>query len=152
MKSTLFHLLNQDLEIVLGIFLLQRTSKSLLCLKIHLESKHHMITFTASTHDIIIFNLDYGQILQTLLLSCVVQLSPLCNHNMVVKGIMQKHRFSPVQFNGSVMSDSLRPHELQHTRPPCPSPTPGVYSNPCPSRQWCHPAISSSVVPFSSCP
>ena len=50
------------------------------------------------------------------------------------------------------MSDSLRPHESQHARPPCPSPTPGVYSNSCPSSQWCHPAISSSVVPFSSCP
>ena len=50
------------------------------------------------------------------------------------------------------MSDSLRPHELQHARPPCPSPTPGVYSNSCSSSRWCHPAISSSVVPFSSCP
>ena len=50
------------------------------------------------------------------------------------------------------MSDSLRPHELQHARPPCPSPTPGVPSNSCPSSRWCHPAISSSVVPFSSCP
>ena len=50
------------------------------------------------------------------------------------------------------MSDSLRPHKLQHTRPPCPSPTPGVYPNPCPSSQWGHPAISSSFVPFSSCP
>ena len=49
------------------------------------------------------------------------------------------------------MSDALRPHELQHTRPPCPSPTPGVYSNSCPSSQWCRPTISSSVVPFSSC-
>ena len=48
------------------------------------------------------------------------------------------------------MSDSLRPHGLQHARPPCPSPTPGVYSNSCPSCQWCHPTISSSVVPFSS--
>ena len=48
------------------------------------------------------------------------------------------------------MSDSLQPHRLQHTRPPCPSPTPGVYSNPCPSSRWCHPTISSSVVPFSS--
>ena len=50
------------------------------------------------------------------------------------------------------MSDSLRPYELQHTRPPCPSPTPGVHPNSCSSSQWCHPAISSSVVPFSSCP
>ena len=60
--------------------------------------------------------------------------------------------FSSVQFSCSVMSDSLRPPESQHTRPPCPSPTPGVHSNSRPSSQWCHPAISSSVVPFSSCP
>ena len=57
---------------------------------------------------------------------------------------------SSVQFSHSVMSDSLWPHGLQHTRPPCPSPTPRVYSNSCPSSQWCHPIISSSVVPFSS--
>ena len=60
--------------------------------------------------------------------------------------------FSSGQFSRSVVSDSLRTHEPQHARPPCPSPTPGVYSNSCPSSQWCHPAISSSVVPFSSCP
>ena len=60
--------------------------------------------------------------------------------------------FSSVQFSRSVVSDSLRPHELQHARPPCPSPTPGVHSNSRPSSQWCHPAISSSVFPFSSCP
>ena len=57
-----------------------------------------------------------------------------------------------VQFSCSVVSDSLRPHELQHARPPCPSPTPGVHSNSRPLSWWCHPAISSSVVPFSSCP
>ena len=57
-----------------------------------------------------------------------------------------------VQFSCSVVSDSLRPHELQHARPPCPSPAPGVYPNSCPSPSWwCHPTISSSVVPFSSC-
>ena len=60
--------------------------------------------------------------------------------------------FSSVQFSRSVVSDSLRLHELQHSRPPCPSPTPGVHSDWSPSSQWCHPAISSSVVPFSSCP
>ena len=60
--------------------------------------------------------------------------------------------FSLVQFSRSVVSDSLRPHESQHARPPCPSPTPRVYPNPCPSSPWCHPAISSSVIPFSSCP
>ena len=55
-----------------------------------------------------------------------------------------------VQFSRSVVSDSLRPHELQHTRPPCPSQTPGVHPNSCPWSWWCHPTISSSVVPFSS--
>ena len=62
------------------------------------------------------------------------------------------HQFRSVQCSHSVMSDSLWPHESQHARPPCPSPTPGVYPNPCPLSQWCHPAFSSSVVPFSSCP
>ena len=57
-----------------------------------------------------------------------------------------------VQFSRSVVTSSLRPHELQYARPPCPSPTPGVHSNPCPLSQWCHPTISSSVIPFSSCP
>ena len=60
--------------------------------------------------------------------------------------------FSSVQFICSVVSNSLQPHELQHARPPCPSPTPGVYPNSCPLSRWCHPAISSSVIPFSSCP
>ena len=56
------------------------------------------------------------------------------------------------QFSCLVVSNTLRPHELQHARPPCPSPTPGVSSNSCPLSWWCHPAISSSVVPFFSCP
>ena len=60
--------------------------------------------------------------------------------------------FSSVQFSRSVMSNSSWPHELQHARPPCPSPTPGVHPNSCPSSRWCHLAISSSVVPFSFCP
>ena len=60
--------------------------------------------------------------------------------------------FISVQFSCSVVSDSLQPHESQHARPPCPSPAPGVHSDSRPSSQWCHPAISSSVVPFSSCP
>ena len=61
-------------------------------------------------------------------------------------------QFSSVQFSLSVVSDSLRPHELQHARPLCPSPTPRVHSDSSPSSQWCHPAISSTVIPFSSCP
>ena len=64
------------------------------------------------------------------------------------------YNIDSVQFSCSVMSDSLQPHESQHTKPPCPSPTPGIHSNSCPSSRWCHPAISSSssVVPFSFCP
>ena len=61
-------------------------------------------------------------------------------------------QFSSVQFSCSVVSDSLRPHESQHARPPCPLPSLGVHSNSCPLCWWCHPAISSSVFPFSSCP
>ena len=60
--------------------------------------------------------------------------------------------FSSVQFSRSVMSDSLWPHESQQARPPCPSPAPGAYSNSCLSSRWCHLTISSSVIPFSSCP
>ena len=60
--------------------------------------------------------------------------------------------FSSVPLSHSVVSDSFRLHEPQHARPPCPSPTPRVHPNPCPSCRWCHPTISSSVVPFSSCP
>ena len=63
----------------------------------------------------------------------------------------EKNSFS-VKFSRSVVSDFLRPHESQHARTPCLSPTPGVHSNSCPSSRWCHPAISSSVIPFSSCP
>ena len=63
-----------------------------------------------------------------------------------------KLTISPVHFSHSVMSNSLQPHEPQHARPPCPSPTPRVHPNSCPLSQWCHPTISSSVIPFSSCP
>ena len=68
-------------------------------------------------------------------------------HSQMEKSI--KTLFSSVQFSRSVMSDSLWPHELQHARPPCPSPTPGVHSYSCPLSWWCHPAISPSVIPFS---
>ena len=66
--------------------------------------------------------------------------------------LMHIYQFSSVQFSRSVVSDSLWPHESQHTRPPCPSPAPWVYPNSCPSSRWCHPAISFPVIPFSSCP
>ena len=63
-----------------------------------------------------------------------------------------KYKVATVQFSRSVVSNSLRPHESQHARPPCPSPSPGVYADSRPLNQWCHPAISASAVPFSSCP
>ena len=69
-----------------------------------------------------------------------------------VNGNFLQEGFSSVQFSRSVLSDYLPPHELQHATPPCPLPTPGVHSDSCPLSQWCHPASSSSVVPFSSCP
>ena len=71
---------------------------------------------------------------------------------MSIELVIPSIQFISVHFSCSVMSDSLWPHEPQHTRPPCPSPTPGVHSNSCPLSRWCHPAISSSVIPFSSCP
>ena len=74
---------------------------------------------------------------------------------MHISGLTQYWSSSVSQFNQfsrSVVSDFLQPHESQHARPPCPSPTPGVYSNSSPSSWWCHPAISCSVIPFSSCP
>ena len=70
-------------------------------------------------------------------------------NSVMVKCIFQ---FSSVQFSCSIVSDSLQSHEPQHLRPLCPSPTPRVHPNPCPLSQWCHPTISSSVIPFSSCP
>ena len=73
-------------------------------------------------------------------------------HYFKVSHLWTNSELSSVQFSHSVMPDSLWPHESQHARPPCPSPTPGVYSNSCPSSRWCHPAISSSVIPFSACP
>ena len=71
---------------------------------------------------------------------------------LAIIAMLHNISFSSVEFSRSVMSDSLRPHEPQHDRPPCPSPTPGGHPNPCPSSRWWHPNISSSVVPFSSCP
>ena len=74
------------------------------------------------------------------------------NTNIIASFVHKFSGLSSVQFSHSAMSNSLRPHESQHARPPCPSPTPRVHSYWRPSSQWCHPVISSSVVPFSSCP
>ena len=79
-----------------------------------------------------------------------------CSENTIFSSNIFAHLIRPlfigsVQFSHSVVSDSLQPHKPQHTRPPYPSQIPGVYPNSCPLSQWCHPTISSSVVPFSSC-
>ena len=74
------------------------------------------------------------------------------SHYAICLKLIQCCYVNSVQFSHSIVSNSLWPHESQHTRPPCPSPTPRVYQNPHPSSRWCHPAVSSSVVPFSSCP
>ena len=84
--------------------------------------------------------------------ACLFHYLSLDKNLVLGKQISYLLLFSSVQFSRSVVSNSLRPHELQHSRPPCPSPTPGVHPNPCPSSRRCHPTISSSVVPFSSCP
>ena len=84
---------------------------------------------------------------------CVCNFKLSSSHTQKVKrNRWFKQIFSSVQLSHSVVSDSLRPHESQHARPLCPSPAPGVYPNSRPSSQWCHPAISYSVVPFSPCP
>ena len=84
------------------------------------------------------------------LLSCVLYRLKLVSIHIEGKLLTFKSATDSVQFSHSVMSDSLQPHGLQHTRLPCPLPTPRVYSNAYPLHQWCHPTISSSVVPFSS--
>ena len=95
-----------------------------------------------NAEDILIFS---AQIKIYFIISLVTMLYILINLYAIIQS-------SSVQFSRSVVSNSLRPHELKHARPPCPSPTPGVHSDSRPSSQWCHPAISSSVVLFSSCP
>ena len=82
-------------------------------------------------------------------------LSPLTFSSTVIYYLLVKLHSDQIrsdQISRSVVSDSLQPHESKHARPPCPSPTPRVHPDSCPSSQWCHPSISSSVVPFSSCP
>ena len=81
----------------------------------------------------------------------MVYISNLIKHIILLTTLLLQDWFLS-QFSHSVVSDSLRPHESQHSRPSCPSPNPGVHSDSCPSSQWYHPAISSSVVSFSSCP
>ena len=114
----------------------------------------------SDTHTLRIIILSWWIDLLIMVFSCLflVIFLPLCLFWIILR-LMQAYQFTfgeylqtILQFSRSVVSDSLRPHESQHARPPCPSSTPGAHSDSHPSSQWCHPAISSSVVPFSSCP
>ena len=87
-------------------------------------------------------------------ISCGADVLVICSVSFFLSGnyLTFLYFMDVFKFSRSVVSDSLRPHESQHTRPPCPSPTPRIHSDSRPSSQWYHPAISSSAVPFSSCP
>ena len=102
------------------------------------------------------FNLITSNYLFIFSISSWLNLGRFCvSRNLLISFYLSNllvYNCSSIQFSRSVVSDSLLPHELQHTRPPCPSPTLGVHPDSRPSSQWCHPAISSSVIPFSSCP
>ena len=132
----------------------------LLWLSLWREIQVHMIIcginpIIPSWYDYCIFLRIYIEMCSTFsCLSCMHLWSTFGTWNFHVLGAtnsMERMEISSVQFSCSVMSNSLWPHGLQHTRPPCPSPNPGAYSKSCPLTQWCHPTISSSVVPFSSC-
>ena len=114
-----------------GIFLTQGSNLHLLCVLFRQEDSLSLVLSGKPIKDayICIYSISH----ETMWLVCL-------------------YIFSSVQFSRSVVSHSLRPHEPQHAKPPCPSPTPGVHPNPCPSSWWCHPTISSSVIPFSTCP
>ena len=96
--------------------------------------------------------LGFEETLHTLCFSNFFDCDPTRRNTFYVLHLDQAQIHSSVQFSRSVVSDFLRPHELQHAGSPCPSPTSGVHPNSCPSSWWCHPAILSSAVPFSSCP
>ena len=113
----------------------------------------HEITYIPTLHDPKIPRYIYTQekwvqisLQRTFMRMCLTDLVT------IAQGRDQPKRLSRVQFRHSVVSNSLRPHELQHTRSPCPSPTPRVHPKPCALSQWCHPTILSSVIPFSFCP
>ena len=120
-----------------GIFLTHRSNPGLLCL-LHCRWILYQLSHQGSPDK----NIAQG--------STAGLKTPLNYQEAHIQQFLYNNQ-SVSQFSHSAVSDSLLPYESQHARPPCPSPTPGVYSNSCPSSWWCHPAISSSVVPFSSC-
>ena len=110
------------------------------------------LSFTISLNLFKLISIESVMLSNHLILCCLFLLLPSIFPSIRAISNELALCISSVQFSCSVVSDFLRPHELQHTRPPCPSPTPRVHTNPCPSSQWCYPTISSSVIPFSSCP
>ena len=112
----------------------------------------HIMVIMALTFFIIINIFHYNLFHYNLMLKCLWFCYIHYLQNDHFNHVLMFYVFSSVQFSHSVTSESLRLHEPQHARPPCPSPAPRVYPNSCPLSRWCHPAISSSVVPFSSCP
>ena len=122
---------------------------SLLLISVHLFQPSLCIDFSE------VFSISSNSVLK-ISFPCDLTLANRCSFPMFLSYSLLSLpfsllQFSSVQFSHSVVSDSLWPHELQHARPPCPSPTPRAYPNSCPLSQWCHPTILSSVVPFSSC-
>ena len=123
---------------------------------IHICLHTHILTYTCASY-LLTKRLEYnpamplfGDIFSSHL-QCPGTLSTYRFISFFYNAFIIFYRISSIQFSPSVVSYSLWPHELQHARPPCPSPTPGVYLNSCPLSRWCHPIISSSVFPFSSC-
>ena len=108
-----------------------------------------LLLAATNTVELLYFNLVSCHLLNSFLILVIVSYISLdCLCKQTVKNLLKK---SANQFSCSVVSDFLWPHGMQHTRPPFPSPTPGVYSNSCPLSRWCYPTISTSVIPFSSC-
>ena len=149
------HLVKSRPDVAVKVFFLNLWTLSK-HITLHNMGRSHPIIWRHSEQRLSIFQKKEFCLQTVFILELRIQLfprSPDCWPTLQVSLTPPKlHQFSSAQFSRSVLSDSLWPHEPQHARPPCPSPTPGVYPNSCPLSRWCHPAISSSVVPFSSCP
>ena len=151
-SSALFHALNLDWSSISHVVIYTFQCYSLKSSHPHLLPQSPKV---CSLHLCLFYYLTYRVIVTIVLNSIYIGINILywCfSFWLTTFCIIGSSFICLIQFSHSVMTDSLWPHELQHARPPCPSPTPGVYSNSCPLSWWCHPTISSSVIPFSSRP